>query len=94
MSEEKTHIVPFKVQLIVLAALIGFTIISVLVTRLEFGTLNTLVAMLIAGTKSFIVLAWYMHLKYEKRLLPMLVAGVIIILLLVMFVTFFDYSYR
>jgi len=94
MSEEKTHVVPYKVQLLVLAALIGLTVVTVLVTRLEFGALNTLVAMLIAGVKAIIVMAWYMHLKYEKRLLPMLVAGVIIILLLVMFVTFFDYSYR
>lgn len=80
--------------MLVLAALISLTVVTVLVTRLEFGALNTLVAMLIAGVKAIIVMAWYMHLKYEKRLLPMLVAGVIIILLLVMFVTFFDYSYR
>lgn len=94
MSEETTHIVPYKVQIAVLGALLMLTAITVAVTRLEFGPLNTLVAMLIAGAKAIIVLAWYMHLKYEKRLLPMLVAGVIIIFLLVLFVTFFDYSYR
>jgi cytochrome c oxidase subunit IV len=94
MSEETTHIVPYKVQIAVLGALLILTAITVAVTRLEFGPLNTLVAMLIAGAKAIIVLAWYMHLKYEKRLLPMLVAGVIIIFLLVLFVTFFDYSYR
>lgn len=94
MSEEKTHIVPYKVQIAVLIALLLLTVVTVAVTRLEFGALNTLVAMLIAGAKAVIVLAWYMHLKYEKSLLPVLVAGVIIIFLLVLFVTFFDYSYR
>ncbi len=94
MSEEKTHIVPYKVQIAVLIALLLLTMVTVAVTRLEFGAMNTLVAMLIAGAKAVIVLAWYMHLKYEKRLLPVLVAGVIIIFLLVLFVTFFDYSYR
>lgn len=94
MSEETTHIVPYKVQIAVLAALLILTAITVAVTRLEFGPLNTLVAMLIAGAKAIIVLAWYMHLKYEKRLLPMLMVGVIIIFLLVLIVTFFDYSYR
>lgn len=94
MSEEKTHIVPYKTQVIVLFALLVLTGITVAVTRLEFGALNTLIAMLVAGIKATIVLAWYMHLKYEKRLLPMLVAGVVILFLLVLFVTFFDYSYR
>lgn len=94
MSEEKTHIVPYKTQVIVLFVLLILTGITVAVTRLEFGALNTLIAMLIAGIKATIVLAWYMHLKYEKRLLPMLVAGVVILFLLVLFVTFFDYSYR
>jgi cytochrome c oxidase subunit 4 len=94
MSEEKTHIVPYKTQVAVVAVLLVLTAVTVAVTRLEFGTLNTLVAMLIAGIKAVIVMAWYMHLKYEKALLPMLVTGVIIVFLLVLFVTFFDYSYR
>ncbi len=94
MSEEKTHIVSYKTQAFVLIALLVLTGITVVVTRFEFGPLNTLVAMLIAGVKAVIVLAWYMHLKYEKRMLPMFVAGVIILFLLVLFVTFFDYSYR
>lgn len=94
MSEEKTHIVPYKTQIAVVVVLIVFTAISVAVTRLEFGGFNTLVAMLIAGCKSVIVMAWYMHLKYEKALLPVLVTAVIILFLLVLFVTFFDYSYR
>ncbi len=94
MSEEKTHIVPYTTQVFVLIALLVLTGITVAVTRLEFGPLNTVVAMLIAGAKAIIVLAWYMHLKYEKRMLPMFVAGVVIVFLLVLFVTFFDYSYR
>ncbi|MFO7997814.1 MAG: cytochrome C oxidase subunit IV family protein [Bacteroidales bacterium] len=94
MSEEKTHIVPYKTQIAVVIALLMLTAVTVAVTRLEFGPLNTLVAMMIAGIKGFIVMAWYMHLKYEKALLPLLVTGVIILFLLVLFVTFFDYSYR
>ncbi|MDR4987230.1 MAG: cytochrome C oxidase subunit IV family protein [Bacteroidales bacterium] len=94
MSEEKTHIVPYKTQILVLIALLVLTAVSVAVTQLEFGSYNTLAAMLLAGTKSLIVMAWFMHLKYEKKLLPLMVAGVLVILLLVLFVTFFDYSYR
>ncbi len=94
MSEEKTHIVPFKTLVFVLLALIILTGLSVAITQLEFGSYNTLAAMLLAGAKSLIVLTWFMHLKYEKKLFPIMVAGVLVILLLVLFVTFFDYSYR
>jgi cytochrome c oxidase subunit IV len=94
MSEEKTHIVPYKTQIAVVIALLVLTAITVAVTRLEFGALNTLVAMVIAAIKAVIVMAWYMHLKYEKSLYPVLVTAVIILFLLVLFVTFFDYSYR
>lgn len=94
MSEETTHIVPYKTQILVLVALLVLTALSVAVTQLEFGSYNTLVAMLLAGAKSFLVLAWFMHLKYEKKLFPVMVAAVMVIFLLVLFVTFFDYSYR
>ncbi len=93
-NDEKTHIVPYKTQITVLIVLIMLTAISVAVTQLEFGNMNTLVAMLLAGTKSFIVLAWFMHLKYEKKMFPIMVTSVVILFLLVLFVTFFDYSYR
>lgn len=93
-NDERTHIVPYKTQIAVLIALLVLTAISVAVTQLEFGNMNTLVAMLLAGTKSFIVLAWFMHLKYEKKLFPIMVTAVVILFLLVLFVTFFDYSYR
>ncbi len=94
MSEETTHIVPYKTQILVLIALLVLTALSVAVTQVEFGNYNTLVAMLLAGAKAFLVLAWFMHLKYEKKLFPVMVAAVMVIFLLVLFVTFFDYSYR
>lgn len=94
MSEEKHHIVSFKTQFMVLLALLVLTAISVLITRFEMGSFNTLAAMLVAGTKAAIVLAWFMHLKFESRFFVVMVAAVIVIFLLVLFVTFFDYSYR
>ncbi len=94
MSEETTHMVPYRTQIAVLLALLVLTGLSVAITQLEFGSYNTLAAMLLAGAKAVIVLAWYMHLKYEKQLFPVMVAAVFVIFLLVLFVTFFDYSYR
>ena len=94
MSEEKHHIVSYRTHFFVLVALLVLTAVSVLITRLEMGPLNTAAALLIAGTKAAIVLAWFMHLKFESRFFAFMVSAVILIFILVLVVTFFDYSYR
>ncbi|MBW6478958.1 MAG: cytochrome C oxidase subunit IV family protein [Bacteroidales bacterium] len=94
MSEEKLHISSYRSHLFVLAGLLLLTAASVAVTNLEMGPLNTLVAMLIAGTKAAIVLTWFMHLKFDNKLYAIFTTLVFVIFLLVLYVTFFDYSYR
>ena len=94
MSEEKRHISSYQSHIFVLAALLMLTAASVGVTSLEMGRFNTLVAMLIAGTKAAIVLIWFMHLKFDNKLYAIFTTLVIVIFLLVLYVTFFDYSYR
>lgn len=94
MSEHKPHITSYTTQTIVLVSLIILTAISVAITRLEMGPLNTLVAMLVAAVKSAIVLAWFMHLKFDNKLFLIFTVLVITVFLLVMLVTFFDYLYR
>ena len=94
MSEEKHHISSYKSHLFVLLALLVLTAASVAVTSLEMGPLNTLVAMLIAGGKAAIVLIWFMHLKFDNRLYAIFTTFVLVLFLLVLYVTFFDYSYR
>ncbi len=94
MSEEKHHISSYRSHFFVLLALLVLTAASVAVTSLEMGPLNTLVAMLIAGGKAAIVLIWFMHLKFDNKLFAIFTAFVIVIFLLVLYITFFDYSYR
>ncbi len=94
MSQEKPHISSYRSHVFVLAALIVLTGISVAVTTLELGRLDTLVAMLIAGAKAGIVLVWFMHLKFDNKLYTIFTVLVIVVFLLVLYVTFFDYSYR
>ena len=94
MSELKSHITGYATHLTVLAVLLVLTAITVFVTRFELGPYNTTAAMLIAGIKGFLVLAYFMHLKFENSFYKIMVALVIAIFLLVLFVTFFDYSYR
>ncbi len=94
MSEEKQHISSYTSHILVLGALLVLTAASVAVTSLEMGKYNTLVAMLIAGTKAGIVLTWFMHLKFDNKIFAIFTVAVIVLFLLVLYVTFFDYSYR
>lgn len=94
MSGENHHISSNTSHLLVLGALLVLTAASVAVTSLEMGKYNTLVAMLIAGAKATIVLTWFMHLKFDNKIYAIFTAAVIVIFLLVLYVTFFDYSYR
>ena len=94
MSEHKPHITSYKTQLVVLGALVVFTFISVMITRLEMGPFNTAAAMLIAGIKAAIVMSWFMHLKFDNKIFLIFTVLVITVFLLVLYVTFFDYLYR
>ncbi len=94
MSENTPHVTSFKTQLNVLLVLIMLTFISVGITRFEMGAFNTLVAMLVAGTKAAIVMAWFMHLKFDNKIFLIFTILVISVFLLVLYVTFIDYLYR
>lgn len=64
------HIIPFKTYLTVLITLLVFTVITVAASRIDFGHLNALIAMLIASFKAALVLLYFMHLKYDDKMYP------------------------
>lgn len=94
MEEEKTHIVPYRTFLFVLAGLITLTLTSVAVTQIALGTFTVAIALLIATIKSSFVLRIFMHLKFENKLYTVVVFGVILLIALVIFITLLDYIYR
>ena len=94
MKNENNHIIPYKTFLLILAGLITLTLISVTLTQISLGTLTVAIALLIAGLKSFYVLLYFMHLKFETRLFTFMTVGVIVLLTSVLLVTLLDYIYR
>ncbi len=93
-EQEKTHIVPYKTYLIVLAGLITFTLLSVLVTEIYLGALSVFVALLFAGLKTALVLMYFMHLKFERRTYKIFTGLVLFVYIAVVVVTLLDYIYR
>ena len=93
-EHSKSHIVPYKTYLYVLMGLIAITLISVAVTHVELGKLSIFAAILLASVKSSLVLIYFMHLKFDNKVLQIFVTAIFILVALVIFITFLDYNYR
>jgi cytochrome c oxidase subunit 4 len=75
-------------------ALMILTVLTVWVSRIDLGGLNTTVAMAIAVTKATVVILWFMHVIHSPRLTWIVVISAFL-WLAVMFVLFFaDYATR
>jgi cytochrome c oxidase subunit IV len=93
-TDQKNHISSYRSHLVVLGALILLTILTVSITSIQLGALNTSAAMLIASIKVAIVLLYFMHLKFDQKVFRFMVTVVLAIYAIVIIITFFDYLYR
>lgn len=76
------HIIPFHVYRNVLLALFALTILTVAVAKpvsgFDAGIFNFVIAMSIASVKAFLVLSYFMQLKYDSKLyLAMMITSVL-----------------
>ncbi|WP_372775716.1 cytochrome C oxidase subunit IV family protein [Mangrovibacterium sp.] len=94
MQNEKHHIVPYRTYFIILAALIVFTFLSIELTSIELGSLTVAAALVFASLKSYLVLTYFMHLKFDQPYIRIMVGFVFLIFLAVIIITFLDYSFR
>jgi cytochrome c oxidase subunit 4 len=68
MTNKESHhiVVPLKYYVGTLLSLLFLTFITVLVSRIDFGSWNTAVALMIALLKAFLVANYFMGLKWDK----------------------------
>lgn len=64
-----SHIVPLRVYFTIIATLMALTVLTVAVAFFDFKFMNTVIAITIAVIKAFLVVAFFMHLKYSARIL-------------------------
>jgi cytochrome c oxidase subunit 4 len=94
MIENENHVVRTRTFVLTWLALIAFTGITIAAARLELGTWSMAANLLIASTKAGLVLWFFMHLKYEKRLLKLLLLVPIATITIIILLTFADIWYR
>jgi len=74
--------------------LMVLTGVTVWVSGIDLGFLNVVVAMTVATTKALLVIMYFMHLKYENKMLKLWVLLAFVILAIFIGLTFFDTAYR
>ena len=88
------HIVPVKVYVGVFLTLLVMTAITTLVSGIDLGPWNTVVALGIAVFKATLVVLFFMHVKYSSRLTAIVIAGGIFWLGILLVLTLSDFMSR
>jgi cytochrome c oxidase subunit IV len=88
------HAVSYRKLATVWASLVLLTVATVLVTRADLGAARVWTALGIACLKAALVIAFFMHLKYELRLFRIILLVALVTLAIFIGLTFFDVLYR
>jgi cytochrome c oxidase subunit 4 len=88
------HIVTPKVYGIVFVTLLIGTVITVLAAKKDLGIFNPVVALAIACTKAVIVILFFMHVKYQSKLVKLTVISGFFTFIVLITMTLTDYISR
>ena len=88
------HVTSTKTFVTVLLALLFLTIITVAASRVDFGSANLLIAMLIASVKAALVIAIFMHVKWDTAINKIVFLSSFLFLSLLLIFTLSDQATR
>jgi len=89
------HVVPLRLLVGVLAALLVLTVITVAVTYVDLGPFNLVLAMVIAGIKATLVLLYFMHLRWDRPFnAVVLISSLALVVLFVIFALIDSHEYQ
>jgi len=93
-NNEKHHIVTYLQNLWIWIALLLLTFITVAIAGIDFEKLTVVVALTVASVKAVIVAAYFMHLRFDNKVLAIMNLVVLLIFTVFIVITLIDYSYR
>lgn len=90
------HIVSYKFNIGIWFGLIILTIMTVLVSVMGINLVafSVVTAMIIASTKAVVVAYYFMHLKYDSKILRILLIITMLLFIVFIFLTAIDYLTR
>ena len=92
-GENAMHVTGPKTYGAVLAALFVLTVITVAASYVDFGAMNTVVALIIASIKGSLVALFFMHLRHDKFNAVIFVGGLLFLAVFLIW-TMFDIGTR
>ena len=93
-DNEQLHITAYKTYIVVWGALLLLLGLTIMAAEVHLTRYSVVINLLISSMKSFLVLIFFMHLRYEKTFLKVLLMLVILTLTSVIILTFADVWYR
>ena len=94
MNANDQHMMSYKKLATVLISLIILTGVTVGVSYFDMGVFNVPIALGIACFKVSLVLLFFMHLKYESKVISISFISTICFLAIMISFTFFDVAFR
>ena len=88
------HCIGYRTLTMVWLALVTFTGLTVWVAHLDLGINRIWGSLAIATAKGGLVVAFFMHMRYEGRLLRWVLFAALVTLAIFIGFTFFDVLYR
>lgn len=88
------HIVTPVQYVMVFGTLLLFTLITVIAAYIDMHWLNPVIALGIACFKAVIVILFFMHAKYQSRLIKMTIGSGFFVFLVLIVMTMSDYVSR
>ena len=83
-----------RIYLVVWGALVVLTAVTVAVSYVHLGLMNVVVALLVASVKASLVALFFMHLRYESKLVWGFALTPVFFLVLIIAGTLLDTSFR
>lgn len=91
MSE---HVSSPKSYILIFAALMVLTVVTVLVAKVDLGWANDVVALAVAVTKALLVMLFFMHVRYSTRMTALTAVAGFFWLAILILITMSDYWSR
>ena len=83
-----------KTYYTIFTILIAMTLFTIQAAFIDLGPLNTPIALGIASFKAILVILYFMHVRYNPKLLWLFIGGAVAWLVLMILVTMSDYMSR
>ena len=92
--DKAPHIISYRTLILVWLGLLTLTALTIRISRLDLGVNRVWGSLAIASVKGGLVIAFFMHMRYEGRLLRWLLFVALVTLAIFIGLTFFDVLYR